>query len=110
MKKYLSIIILFISILSFVGCTKDTETMYQSGIIVEGIFYEISDQPMPAEIDESSIIGYVESYTDTFPELNGETNISKDLIDAPYAKVADGIALLYKNEWYLCKADEDENR
>lgn len=58
---------------------------------------------MPAEIDDSAMIGYVKSYTDTFPKKDGETNISRDLIGAPYAKVDGGIALLYQNEWYLCK-------
>ena len=87
------------------GCNKDVETMYQLGIMVDGIFYEKSAQPMPAEVDESAIIGYVKSYTDTLPKKDGETNISKDLIDAPYAKVEGGIAVLYQNEWYLCKAE-----
>ena len=77
--------------------------MYQLGIVVDGVFYEKSYQPMPAEVDESAIVGYVKSYVDAFPEENGETNISKDLLNAPYAKVEGGIALLYQNEWYLCK-------
>ena len=105
MKKYISIILSALFILSLVGCNKDVETMYQLGIMVDGIFYEKSAQPMPAEVDESAIIGYVKSYTDTFPKNDGETNISKDLINAPYAKVEGGIAVLYQNEWYLCKAE-----
>ena len=105
MKKYSSIIMLILCMIIVTGCNKDVETMYQLGIMVDGIFYEKSAQPMPAEVDESAIIGYVKSYTDTFPKNDGETNISKDLIDAPYAKVEGGIAVLYQNEWYLCKAE-----
>ena len=105
MKKYISIILSILCILSLVGCNKNIETMYQLGIMVNGVFYEKSAQPMPAEVNESAIMGYIESYTDTIPEKNGETNISKDLIDAPYAKVEGGIAILYQNEWYLCKAE-----
>lgn len=108
MKKYISIIISILCILSLVGCNKGVDTMYQLGIMVDGVFYEQSAQPMPAEVDESAIIGYIESYTDTVPEKHGETNISKDLIGAPYAKVEGGIALLYQNEWYLCKAETSE--
>lgn len=105
MKKYISIILSILCILSLVGCNKGVETMYIQGIMVDGMFYEISAQPMPAEVDESAIIGYVESYADTIPKKDGESNISKDLIGAPYAKVEGGIALLYENEWYLCKAE-----
>ena len=105
MKKCISILLSILCVLSFVGCSKGEETMYLQGIVVDGVFYEKSYQPMPAEVDESAIIGYVESYTDTIPKKDGESNISKDIIGAPYAKVEGGIAILYENEWYLCKAE-----
>ena len=108
MKKYISILVSILCVLSFVGCGKGKETMYLQGILVDGVFYEKSYQSMPAEVDESAIIGYVESYTDTIPKKDGESNISKDLIGAPYAKVEGGIAILYENEWYLCKAETFE--
>lgn len=108
MKKYISILLSILCILSFVGCGEDKETMDIQGILVDGVFYEKSYQPMPAEVDESAIIGYVESYTDTIPKKDGESNISKDIIGVPYAKVEGGIAILYENEWYLCKAEISE--
>lgn len=107
MKKYISIILSILCILSLVGCSKkEVETMYIQGIMVDGVVYSKYYQPMPAEVDESAIIGYIESYTDTYPKKDGQTNISKDLIGAPYAKVEGGIAILYENEWYLCTSDE----
>ena len=108
MKKYILILVSILCILSSVGCGEGKETMDIQGILVDGVFYEKSYQPMPAEVDESAIIGYVESYTDTIPKKDGESNISKDLIGAPYAKVEGGIAILYENEWYLCKAETSE--
>lgn len=39
-------------------------------------------------------IGYIESYTDTVPKKDGETNISEDLIGVPYAEVEDGMVSL----------------
>ena len=108
MKKYISILVSILCVLSFVGCGKGKETMYLQGILVDGGFYEKSYQPMPAEVDESAIIGYVESYADTILKKDGESNISKDIIGAPYAKVEGGIAILYENEWYLCKAETSE--
>ena len=105
MKKLVVSLLTLICVVSLIGCDKGVDTMYKLGIMVNGVFYEQSYQPMPAEVDESAIIGYITSYTDTFPKKDGETNISKELIDAPYAKVEGGIAILYKDEWYLCSPE-----
>lgn len=105
MKRLIAFILALVCVLGLVGCNKDTDTMYQLGIVVDGVFYEKPHQPSPMEVDESVIIGYVESYTDTFPEKNGETNISKDMIGESFAKVEGGIAILFQNEWWLCTAD-----
>lgn len=40
-----------------------------------------------------------------FPEKDGETNFNREL-KMPYAKVTDGIAVLYENEWRLCTPDD----
>lgn len=56
---------------------------------------------MPGEVDNSAIIGYTSSYTDAFPEKDGETDFNRE-IGMPYAKVEEGIAVLYENEWHLC--------
>ena len=61
--------------------------MYQLAIVLDGILYKKSNQLMTAKVDGNAIIGYVKSYTDTFPRKDGETTISRDLIAAPYAKV-----------------------
>ena len=108
MKKYILILVSILCILSSVGCGEGKETVDIQGILVDGVFYKKSYQPMPTEVDESAIIGYVESYTDTIPKKDGESNIGKDIIGAPYAKVEGGIAILYENEWYLCKAETSE--
>ena len=108
MKKKMASFLVMVCVLTLAGCTKTTETMDQNGIVVDGVFYEKSYQPMPTEVDECAIIGYVKSYTDTYPKKDGQTNISKDLIGEPYAKVEGGIAILYQHEWYLCTPDEIE--
>ena len=73
---------------------------YPAAIMVDDVVYYLA-YAMPAEIDESAIIGYTTSYTDTFPEKDGETNFNREL-NMPYARVEGGIAVLYQNEWYLC--------
>jgi len=74
---------------------------YPAAIMVENEIYLLEGTPMPAEIDGSAIIGNTESYTDTFPEKNGETNFNREL-GQPYARVENGIVVLYENDWYLC--------
>jgi len=98
MKKL--IVLLMALLLLLTGCVQK-QTDYPAAIMVDGVVYLKSGAPMPAEIDESAIIGYTTSYTDSFPEKNGETNFSREL-DLPYAKVEGGVAILCENEWYLC--------
>ena len=105
MKRLRAFALSFICVLALIGCNKETEKL---GIVVDGVFYEKSQQPMPADIDESAIIGYVRSYTKSIPSGNGETNISEKLIGAPFARVEGGIAVLYQHEWYLCKGEPAE--
>ena len=105
MKK-IGFFILSITMLCYLllaGCSmgSHTETDYPAAIMVEGELFLLSATAMPAEIDESAIIGYTTSYTDTYPQKNGETNFNRTL-NMPYARVEGGIAVLYENEWHLC--------
>lgn len=102
MKKVTSTILILISLCGFAGCAKSgTETDYPAAIMVNGEIYVLTSDSIPAEVDESAIIGYTSSYTDTFPQQDGETNFNREL-EMPYAKAEDGIAVLYDNEWRLC--------
>ena len=105
MKKTCKIIIaitmLCVLLLAGCGLWPQSETDYATAIMVEGSIYLKSAVAMPAEIDESAIIGYTTSYTDSFPKKDGETNFNREL-NMPYARVEGGIAVLYENEWYLC--------
>lgn len=86
------------------SATEEAEAMttdYPAAIMVNDMIYLYHAEAMPGEVDESAIIGYTTSYTDTFPEKNGETNFNREL-DMAYAKVEGGIAVLYENEWHLC--------
>ena len=98
MKKLIALVLVLICVLSLAGCNKKSETGL---LMVDGVLYE-AQYPMPAEIDPSAIVGYIEFYTEAIPTQDDETSISEDLIGEPYAKVDGGIALLYQNEWWLC--------
>ena len=105
MKKISTVIfaitILCILLLAGCGLGPHTETDYAAAIMVDGDIYLFSTSPMPAEIDESAIIGYTTSYSNTSPKKDGETNFNREL-NMPYARVEGGIAVLYENEWHLC--------
>ena len=47
--------------------------------MVHGKIYYLSEEEFSGEIDESAILGYTESYTNTFPEKHGETNFNREL-------------------------------
>lgn len=80
--------------------TSSFEGDYPAAIRVAGKIYHLY-QPMPAGVDPSAILGETTSYTDGWPEKDGETNFSRTL-GLPYAQVEDGIAVLYENEWWFC--------
>ena len=105
MKRLTVWLLILLCIPVLAGCTSGTDSMHQEGIMVDGAFYEIAPEPMPAEIDESAIIGYVASYTEGFPQRDWETNVSDGLVGSPIARVEGGIAVLYQNEWYLCQPE-----
>ena len=101
MKRITMTILLICYMVAMSACGSGTETDYAAAIMVKDQIYYKSVQAIPAEIDESAILGYTESYTDTFPKKNGETNFNRELGMA-YAKVEGGIAVLFENEWYMC--------
>ena len=83
---------------------------YPAAIMVDGTVYLVSVNPLPAgTVDEAEITGCVDSYTETFPEKDGQQNFSRRA-DLPCIRTAEGIALLYDGAWYLCvpaRYDED---
>ena len=101
MKRMILLFLSVISIMALAGCMTGVETDYAAAIMVEGEIYLKTATAMLAEMDESAIIGYTKSYTETFPKKDGQTNFSRKT-GLPYARVEDGIAILIENEWYLC--------
>lgn len=101
MRKTIMVMILICCMTALLACGSSTETDYAAAIMVNDQIYYKSVQAIPAEIDESAILGYTKSYSDTFPKKDGETNFNREL-GMSYAKVEGGIAVLMENEWYMC--------
>jgi hypothetical protein len=116
MKKTLIFVLTMICLLGLVGCEssdpkENSDVSYEAladypaAIMVDNEIYLLELEPITGEIDDSAIIGYTSSYSDTFPTKDGETNFNREL-EMPYAKVDNGIAVLYENEWRLCTPKE----
>lgn len=106
MRKIVSLLLMLSLTLVLTACNAEetavtAEIDYPAAIMVNDIIYLFEGEPMAGEVDENAILGYTESYTDTFPAKNGETNFNREL-EMPYAQVENGIAVLYENEWHLC--------
>ena len=89
---------------------RDTAADYPAAIMVDGTVYLVPVDPLPAgTVDEGEISGCVESYTETFPEKDGQQNFSREAA-LPYAPAEGGLALLHDGAWYLCvpaQVDDD---
>ena len=82
---------------------RDTAADYPAAIMVDGAVYLVPVDPLPAgTVDEGEITGCVDSYTETFPEKDGQQNFSREAA-LPYAPAEGGLALLYDGAWYLCE-------
>ena len=72
-------------------------------IMVDGVLYFSTGEPIPGEPDPSAIRTVV-SYTSGVPEMDNQTNFSQDL-SAQYAVVEMGgeqkLAVLMEQEWIL---------
>lgn len=79
---------------------------YPAAIRIEGQVYLLAEGPMPAEVEESAVIGRTTSYTDGWPSQDGETNFSREP-DLPYARVEGRMAVLVDHEWYFCAPAEE---
>ena len=64
---------------------------YPAAIMVDGTVYLVSVNPLPAgTVDEAEITGCVDSYTETFPEKDGQQNFSREAA-LPYAPAEGGL-------------------
>ena len=81
---------------------RDTAADYPAAIMVDGTVYLVPVDPLPAgTVDKAEITGCVDSYTETFPEKDGQQNFSREAA-LPYAPAEGGLALLHDGAWYLC--------
>lgn len=103
-KGLLLALLLAVALLAALGRSTQPDGTgdYPAAIMVDGTVYLVSVNPLPAgTVDKAEITGCVDSYTETFPEKDGQQNFSREAA-LPYTRTAEGIALLHDGAWYLC--------
>ena len=112
MKKSISIILSILCILMLVGCNKkeqivpDTPNAMVPSIIYEGNLYRTTGKKIPAELDESAIVGEISSVVPLtqLPAKEGEANFGE--IGNQYAITSEGLLVKMNNEWTLFELSE----
>ena len=105
MKRFVSIFLFVLIIVGIVGCGKkeqvvpDTPNAMVPSIIYEGIRYRTTGKEIPAEVDESAIVGRISSVVplSQLPTKEGEANFGE--IGDPYAMTSEGLLVLMNNDW-----------
>ena len=114
MKKYSSIILSILCILILAGCSKkeqivpDTPNAMVPSIIYQGSLYRTTGKQIPAEVDESAIVGEISSVVplNQLPTKEGEANFGE--IGDQYAITSDGLLVKMNNEWTLFELPDIE--
>lgn len=100
MKKFLAAMLAAAMLLTLAACAAERPAGdYPAAIMVNGTVYQMAGQTVKS-VDDTDILGRTASYTDAWPEKEGETNFSRAL-DLPYARCEEGIAVYYDGAWQL---------
>ena len=94
-----------LGLLLLAGCARKPEpeapNAMRPSVMHEGVLYSTTGKQLPAEVDESAIVGYVTSTVplSQLPTENGQSNCGN--LGAPYAVTSDGFLVLVDHEWTL---------
>lgn len=112
MKKYTSIILVALCILFIAGCSKnehvvsDTPNTMVPSIIFEGNLYRTTGKEIPAEVDESAIVGEISSIVPLtqLPTKEGEANFGQT--GDQLAITSNGLLVKMNHEWVVFELSE----
>ena len=81
--------------------TPDAPNAMVPSIMYEGILYRTTGKAIPAEVDESAIVGEIGSVVplSQLPTKDGEANFGE--IGDPYAITSDGLLVIMNHEWVI---------
>lgn len=112
MKKLISLLSVIVCILILAGCgakeqvVPDAPNAMVPSIVYEGNLYRTTGKSIPAEVDESAIVGEISSVVplSQLPAKNGEANFGQ--VGDPYAITVDGLLVIMNHEWVLFELAE----
>ena len=104
MRKMVALFLGILMIVSLAACgikTADTPNATVPSIVYNGEIYYTTGKEIPAEVDESAIVGKVISVVplSEWPKEEGQANFGE--VDAPYAIISEGLVVKVNNEWTL---------
>lgn len=100
MKKIFAAILAMAMLMVLAACAAEKPAGdYPAAIMADGAVYQLAYQTV-ADVDDSTVLGHTTSYTDAWPEKEGETNFSRTL-GLPYARCEGGIAVYCDGVWQL---------
>ena len=81
--------------------TPDAPNAMVPSIMYEGILYRTTGKAIPAEVDESAIVGEIGSVVplSQLPTKDGEANFGE--VGDPYAITSDGLIVIMNHEWVV---------
>ena len=84
-----------------VEVTPDAPNAMVPSIMYEGSLYRTTGKTIPAEVDESAILGEINSVVplSQLPTKDGEANFGQ--IGDPYAITSDGLHVIMNHEWVI---------
>ena len=105
MRKWISFILILVFVLTLMGCgannqvAPDAPNAMVPSIMYEGSLYRTTGKVIPAEVDESAIVGELSSVVplSQLPTKDGEANFGQ--IGDPYAITSDGLLVIMGHEW-----------
>ena len=91
-----------------VEVTPDAPNAMVPSIMYEGSLYRTTGKAIPAEVDESAIVGEISSVVplSQLPTKDGEANFGQ--IGDPYAITSDGLLVIMGHEWVIFERSEAE--
>ena len=105
MRKWISFILMLLFVLTLMGCgannqvAPDAPNAMVPSIMYEGSLYRTTGKVIPAEVDESAIVGELSSVVplSQLPTKDGEANFGQ--IGDPYAITSHGLLVIIGHEW-----------
>lgn len=88
--------------------TPDAPNAMVPSIVYEGNLYRTTGKQIPAEVDDSAIVGRISSVVSLsqLPSNEGEANFGE--VGDPYARTSDGLLVIMGHEWILFELSESQ--